>query len=128
MQIVLHFGRRIAGQYQFHRGSSQLEMKPAKTDEGLDPEGDKVIKPDLLYAAITAGIFVICAVLFPMMICGCHFRAIAVLPTIAPWIWTIWLLRSYRTLPERISSWLAFVGACGWLWNGFEGNLKFMFT
>jgi len=102
-------------------------MKPGTTNESLDSEGDEVIKPDLLYAAITAGIFVICAALFPIMICGCHFRAIAVFPTIAPWIWSIWLLRSCRTFPGRIGSWLAFVGACGWLWIGFDGNLKFMF-
>ncbi len=102
------------------------KMETETTEKILSTADDEFIRPDLMYAVVSAGIFVLSALLFPMMICGCHFHAIAVLPTLAPLIWSIWLLRSYKTPLGRFGSWVAFVGACGWLWIGIEGNLKFL--
>ena len=96
------------------------------TDKILSANDDEFRQPDLMLAVVTATIFGVSALLFPMMICGCHFHAIAVLPTLTPLFWSLWLLRSYKTPMGRFGSWIALLGACAWLWVGNEGNLKFV--
>ncbi len=101
-------------------------MGTKATDKILRADENAFRPPDLMYAAVTTMIFGVSSLLFPMMICGCHFHAIAVIPSLAPLIWGLWLLQSYKTPLGRLGSWVAFGGACVWLWAGIEGNLKFL--
>ena len=73
------------------------------------------------------GVILCCVLLYPMLICGCHFHAIAVAPTIVPIVWAIHLLASYRTATGRAGAWLTFGFAVLWLWLGIDSNLKFAF-
>ena len=101
-------------------------MKTGTTDEILNAGEYEFRQPDLMYAFVTVMIFGLSALLFPMMICGCHFHAIAVFPTLLPLIWSVRLLVSYKSSLGRIGAWISFLVACGWLWIGIEGNLKFL--
>ena len=101
-------------------------METGRTDTILSTGDDGFLRPDLVYAVVTAMIFGLSALIFPMLICGCHFHAVAVLPSLIPLIWSLWLLRSCKTPFGRLGSWVTFIGACGWLWLGIEGNLKFL--
>lgn len=76
---------------------------------------------------LTVGIYITCWVAVGFVSCGRHFHGFAVLPTLIPLAWSIYLLRSYTTACGRVGSWIAFFSACVLLWSGFEGNLKFGF-
>ena len=80
------------------------------TDKILSANDDEFRQPDLMLAVVTATIFGVSALLFPMMICGCHFHAIAVLPTLTPLFWSLdpakgyFLRRQWMRRGDRIGS------------------------
>lgn len=80
------------------------------TDKILSANDDEFRQPDLMLAVVTATIFGVSALLFPMMICGCHFHAIAVLPTLTPLFWSLdpakgyFLRRQWMRRGDRIDS------------------------
>ena len=85
-----------------------------------------VQRPEWWKLIATIGINLCCLLMFPLCICGCHFHASAVVPTIIPAAWSIYLVMSYRTRIGQIGAWVAFLIAVFWIWVGFEGNIKFV--
>lgn len=96
---------------------AELKSPPIQANETADKSRWK------FYATI--GIFVCCVLLYSLMICGCHFHPIAMIPALAPLVWSIFLLASYLNTEGRIDAWVAFGFALLWLWMGVDSNLKF---
>lgn len=102
--------------------ASSFQHQPEPVNETLPAEA----RPRRWKLSATIGIFMCSVFVYPMLICGCHFHLIAVVPTLAPTAWSVFLLMSYRTRAERIGSWAAFGFAMLWIWAGIDSNLKFI--
>jgi hypothetical protein len=103
--------------------SSPTHMQTEPDIEANQSEGH----PEWWKLTATIGIDLGSVLVYPLLICGCHFHASAVVPTIVPTAWSIYLLTSYRTRTGQVGSWVAFGIAMLWLWAGIDSNLKFMF-
>ena len=98
-------------------------MKP-NVDHDIE-ESPPAGKTEWVFAFNTIAIFLGCVFVFPMLICGCCFHPSAVIPTLIPLAWSIFLLTSYRTKAGMIGSWIAFLIAAGWVWVGIMANMRF---
>ena len=65
--------------------------------------------------------------LYPTLICGCHFHASAVIPVIPPVCWGLYALLTYRERKEKAVGWLAFAIALPLAWLEFISNIVFVF-
>jgi len=93
---------------------------------GDPPFTDKEEKsrPDMGVGIMSTVIFCGAFLIYPMLICGCHFHLSAAIVTFVPVAWSVWLLASYETKLGKYGAWFAFLVACTWLWVGYESNLK----
>ena len=64
---------------------------------------------------------------YPMLICGCHFHAIAVPIGLLPAAWAGYTLIAHRTLGERLVSCVNLGLAIGWLYLAWVSNIVFAF-
>ena len=75
----------------------------------------------------TAVIQVVCFLVYPMFICGCHFHAEAVPAGLVPVIWGFYTYFCYRTRSEH---WVGLVGGAlsvFWIYFIWDSNIKFAF-
>ena len=65
---------------------------------------------------------------FPNYICGCHFHAAALAPSIPPALWGFYVFARYRTWGERVLAWFCVLLSLFWLFLAWEANVKFFFV
>lgn len=80
----------------------------------------------LVKKILTFGLFAGCLFAYPLLICGCHFHVAAAVATFLPFIWSLLLLATYKSVHGRIGAWIAFMLAVCWVWIGFGSNLRFL--
>lgn len=80
----------------------------------------------LVKGTLTFGLFAGCWLVYPLLICGCHFHVAAAIATFLPFIWSLVLLATYKSARGRIGAWIAFLLAVFWVWIGFASNLRFL--
>lgn len=100
---------------------AELKSPPIKASR----TASRAVAKDRRKFSATMGIFVFCFLLYSMLVCGCCFHAVAMIPALAPLAWALFLLSSYGTTEGRIGAWAAFGGAMLFLWMGIDSNLKF---
>lgn len=75
----------------------------------------------------TAVIHAVALVLYPGLICGCHFHISALLLALLPIGWGFALIISYETWGERITAYVATVLSLGWIYLAWDSNVLFVY-
>lgn len=65
--------------------------------------------------------------LHSMLICGCHFHAIAIPVSVVPVAWDFYPLFCYRTRRERVVGFITAALSLLWLFIAWQTNIKFAF-
>lgn len=80
----------------------------------------------LVKGTLTYGLFTGCFFAYPLLICGCHFHTAAAFVTFLPFIWSLMLLMTYKSVRGQIGAWISFLLAVFWVWIGIESNIRFL--
>ncbi|MES2568890.1 MAG: hypothetical protein V4710_02410 [Verrucomicrobiota bacterium] len=76
---------------------------------------------------ITFGVQFFVILLYPALVCGCHFHPIAVPVSLVPAAWNAFSLFTAHTSGERILAYINSALAAGWLYTEWEANTQFAF-
>ena len=80
------------------------------------------------WARRTAVIQVVCLLVYPMFICGCHFHAEAIPAGLVPVAWGFYTYFCYRTRGEHLVGLIGGALSIFWLYFTWDSNIKFAFT
>ena len=79
------------------------------------------------WLGLSLGVHLGSVLIYPALICGCHFHLIAVLVGLVPVVWGGFTLVTYQATGERILGYINTALAIGWLVLAWDSNLQFAF-
>ncbi len=79
------------------------------------------------WLAISLGVHLGSFLLYPALICGCHFHPIAVPVSLVPVVWGGFTLAACHATGERILGYINAALASAWLYFAWDSNLQFAF-
>jgi hypothetical protein len=106
-----------------YESSKQSDTRLAIAPAALQSARDRWLE----WSSVTFGAQGSGFLLFGMTICGCHFHWVAALGELIPVAWAVFTLAYHRAVGERVVAYVNMVLALGWLWIGWQLNMRFLF-
>ena len=91
------------------------------------PHDDPAIDRWRRWLGISLAVHLGTFLLYPALICRCHFHRIAVPVALVPVVWCGFTLVTYHATGERILGYINAALAFGWLYLAWDSNLQFAF-